>query len=425
MPHVFVVPPEEEQQDNPPWCCFDADEQPEDNGDIPSSPDFHFLDVPHLFEQSEHDVPDLFVRRTSIYQPRPRIAVSKKLEKKQRPEAIKIIESKPSQARQRDAREDPDVVEVVKVKRGREALTDSEENANAKRPKTLKARATKALQSIKNVSKTSHRTHVKQLWTSSESMPGIFKGVQEQIRSQQDKTEDRHPSTPPKKVSLSRGTSRKLSQIFHPVKPSRVESSFTVRASSAASAEAREILSTADPSSLPHIRYKNINSSHNEVTSTFMTDDGLHRPVSPTPPMPPTKKNINKKFSVRELQRLFSFSLSSSGDPSPSPTTTGVLSSSAHSSSKPSTSTSTLPYNNPDVPMEEDTYVDVDFSDFDSTDRKLGSQYHQAFHTYDDGLCTPRRLSDLGCEMKLNSFHFDSLSFDPKDFHISREGDIR
>lgn len=416
MPHVFVVPPEEEQLDNPPWCCFDADEQPENNGDFPSNPNIHFLDVPYLLKQSEQDIPPPIARRISVHQPRPRVHISKKLEKKQRPEAIKIIENKPSQARR-----DSDVIEVVKVKRSREALADLEENTKAKRSKTLKARATKALQSIKNVGKGSHRTHVKELWTSSESMPGIFKGMHEQIRSQQDQTEQRPPASPTEKGPLSRNNSRSLSQVFQPAKPSRPESSFTVRvASSVALAEAHHIPPAENQSSLPHLRYNNTNPSLNEVPNTLTIDDALNRPVSRSPPL---KKNT--KFSVRELHRLFSFSSLSPDDPSSAPTAAMAPCSSTHSSSMPSTSTSTLSSNYPDVPMEEKLFADAHFPDLGSADQKLVSRYRQAVHTHHgDNLSTLRRLSDLSFEMRLDSLHFDALSFDPEDFDVSMEGNI-
>lgn len=421
MPHVFVIPPEEEQQDNPPWCCFDADEQPENNGDFPSNPDIHFLDVPYLLQHSERGVPAPIARCTSVHQPRPRVPISKKLEKKQRPEAVKIIENKQSQARQRDTRRDSDVVEVVKLKRGREAPADLEENTKAKRSKTLKARATNALRSIKNVGKGSHRTHVKELWTSSESMPGIFKGVQEQIRSQQDQAEHRPPTAPTKKGSLSRANSRSLSQIFQPAKPSRPGSSFTVRVpSSVAVAEAHRTSPIANPSSLPYPRYNNTNLSLNEVPTILTTDDGLNRPVSPSPSM---KKNA--KFSVRELHRLFSFSSSPPDEPSSAPTTATAPFSSTRTRFMAATSTSTLSSDYLDLPMEEDIYTDAHLLDLESADRKSASRYHQAFRTrHDDDISTLRRLSDLSFEMRLDSLHFDALSFDPEDFDVSMEGNI-
>lgn len=75
--------------------------------------------------------------------------------------------------------------------------------------------------------------------------------------------------------------------------------------------------------------------------------------------------------------------------------------------------------------MEEDMFTDAHFLELESADRKLLSRYHQALHTHhDDNLSTPRRLSDLSFEMKLDSLHFDALSFDPEDFDVSMEGNI-
>ena len=70
-------------------------------------------------------------------------------------------------------------------------------------------------------------------------------------------------------------------------------------------------------------------------------------------------------------------------------------------------------------------YVEVDFFDLESNDQKPASRHHQTFHTCsDDDLSTPRRLSDLSFEMKLDSLHFDALSFDPEDYRVSREESI-
>lgn len=421
MPHVFVIPPEEEQQDNPPWCCFDADEQQGNNRNFHSNRDFHFFDVPYLLQPSEHGVPAPIPRLTSVHQPRPRAPVTKKLEKKQRPEAVKIIENWSSQTTQKDARVDSDVIEVVKVKRTREALTDLEENTKIKRSKTFKARATKALQSIKNVGKGSHRTHVKELWTSNESMPGIFKGVQEQIRSQQERTEHRPPTTVFKKGSLSRASSLSLSQIFQSVKPPQPESTLTVRVETSVTlAETDHIPPATNTSSFPCLKYNNTNPFLTEVSGVVTPDDSSSRPVSPGA----SKKNTGTKFSVRELHRLFSFS-SSSTDDLPPATIAATAPSSPHSSSMPPTSTCTLPSDCPDVPMDQDVHVDAHFLNLASADRKLASRCHQilGIHHADD-LSTPHRLSNLSFEMKLDSLHFDALSFDPEDFDLSMEGNV-
>ncbi|KAF8841163.1 hypothetical protein BDN67DRAFT_1068716 [Paxillus ammoniavirescens] len=421
MPHVFVIPPEEEQQDNPPWCCFDADEQPDNNGDFPSNPDIHFLDVPYLLQQQQPDPVTPLFCRSSIDEPSPKVVMPKKLEKKQRPEIVRIIEHKSVlSGRQRDAREDSDVIEVVKVKRSKEALTEPEETTKIKRSKTFKLRATKALQSIKNVGRSSRKTHVKELWTSSESMPGIFKGVQQQIRLQQEEMEYHHPVTSVKKESLSRRNSRSLSQIFQSAKPSRPESPFITRVPSPVpSVEPPHILPSVTSSSLAYLKGSDTTPSVNEALAPAANDETLDRPTSPSPSM---KKN-NRRFSVRELHKLFSFSSSSPDDPSPSSATAPFPP--PRDISVPSTSTSTMSSDYPDVPVEEGVYAAVHFLDLDRAEQKLAaSRYHQAMDADDDDLPLPQRPGDLSFEMRLDSLHFDSLSFDLEGFDVSMDRNI-
>jgi len=74
--------------------------------------------------------------------------------------------------------------------------------------------------------------------------------------------------------------------------------------------------------------------------------------------------------------------------------------------------------------MEDDIFADAQFLDLESPDRKLVPRYHQAFHTHHDNNSTPRRLSDLSFEMKLDSLHFDALSFDPDGFDVSMERNV-
>lgn len=416
MPHVFVIPPEEEQQDNPPWCCFDADQQPDNNGDYPSNPDIHFLDVPYLLQQQpQHEPTTSASPRISLDKPGTKIVTSKKLEKKQRPETVKIIENKSACGRrQRDAREDSDVIEVVKVKRSKEALMDPEENVKIKRSKTFKARATKALQSLKNVGRSSRKTHVKELWTSSESMPGIFRGVQEQIRQQQEQTEGQTLVTSLKKGSLPR---RSLSQIFQSARPSCPESPLPTRFTSPVpSVEPPHILPSVIASSLPYSKGSDPTPAINETVATAAIDDAVDRPTSPGPSL-----MNNRRFSVLELHKLFSFSSSSPNDPLPASATASSLP--PRNMSIPSMSTSTVSSDYPDVPIEEGVCAAVHFLDLDRANQKLtASRYHQAMDVDDDDdLPPPRRPRDLSFEMRLDSLHFDSLSFDPEEFDVSMD----
>ncbi|KAH7889796.1 hypothetical protein F5I97DRAFT_1827493 [Phlebopus sp. FC_14] len=416
LPHVFVIPPEEEQQENPPWCCFDADEPPDNSGDFPSTPDIHFLDVPSLLQQQSQPATPIF-RRGSIDEPGPKVVMHRKLEKKQRPESVRIIEKEVVRGRQRDVREDSDVIEVVKVKRSKEALADPEDKAKIKRSKTFKARATRALQSIKNVGRASRKPHVKDLWTSSESMPGIFKGVQEQIRQQQLEQELELPSPlPAKQPSLSRRNSRSLSHMFQSAKASRLESPVSTVPPTVA-----QIPPSGTSSSLAYLKSTDTTPSVPETLGRFATDENLERPVSPSLSI---KKNT-RRFSVRELHKLFSFSSSSPDDPSSSTTAQTAPFPPLRNISVPSTSTSTVSSDYPDVPVEEGVYAAVHFLDFDNADQKLNpSPYPQPVGADDDDLLLPHRPRDFSFEMRLDSLHFDSLSFDPEDFDVTMNDNV-
>ncbi|KAG6334933.1 hypothetical protein ID866_4150 [Astraeus odoratus] len=411
MPHVFVIPPEEEQKDNPPWCCFDADEQPDDSRHCPTNPDVHLFHVPCL-TQPEPALIDPPISRVGPAN-ESRVTTPRRLEKKQRPEIVRIVENKVERGCQRDVREDSDVIEVVKVKRGKDSLTDPEEQTQIKRSKTFKARATKALQSIKNVGKNSRKQHIKDLWTSSESVPGVFRGLQEQIRQQQEQLRQQCPSSPTQGHNLlSRSNSRSFSHLFQSiVKPP----SPTPPPMSPVS----QVIPTL--TSCP-ISFPENNTTSPSDNATLSANHVLERPDSPSS----LAKVKSKRFSVRELHKIFTFPSSShdslpASDTPPSP----ILS---EQSVPASTSTSTIA-DHPDVPTEH-SRTTVHFVDLDNTHQKLLASYHRII-THDDGddddygTPLPPRPRDLSFEMRLDSLHFDSLSFDPEEFNISVDGNIR
>lgn len=92
----------------------------------------------------------------------------------------------------------------------------------------------------------------------------------------------------------------------------------------------------------------------------------------------------------------------------------------------PSTSTSTVSSDYPDVPTEEGVYTAVHFLDLDRANQKLApSRYHRPMDVDDDDdVPTPQHPRDLSFEMRLDSLHFDSLSFDPEEFDISMDRNI-
>lgn len=402
VPHVFVIPPEEEQQENPPWCCFDADVPPDDSGDCPHSPDIPSFNVPCPTQPEQLVLGTPIFRVGSINETSVKVATPKKLAKKQRSDAVRIVERRENH---RDVREDSDVIEVVKVKRGKDALTDPEEHTKMKRSKTFKARATKALQSIKNVGRSSRKQHIKDLWTSSESVPGVFKGLQEQIRQQQEQLHPEPAPSPDKgRPLLSRSNSRSLSQIFQSAMSFRPPSPFHTHLPASS-----EIL----PSSTSPVRVSKNSSPMPTICEALSPQPISDRPDSPSPSV-----KSNKRFSVRELHKIFAFSSSPSDDslppsptsPPPPPQNVSVRSTSASS-------------NYPDIPMEG-AHGAIHFLDLDNMDQKLtGSPHDPAVVDDDDdyGTLLTQRQRDLSFEMRLDSLHFDSLSFDPERFNISME----
>ncbi|KAI6111524.1 hypothetical protein EV401DRAFT_1890851 [Pisolithus croceorrhizus] len=359
MPHVFVIPPEEEQQETPP--CL----------------------------QTSAGSPSICVPVAGP--PRTKPVTSKKLEKKQRPEAVKIVEKVVERGGCRDVREDSDVIEVVK---------DPEEHSKMKRTKTLKARATRAFQSIKNVGKGSRKQRIKDLWTSSEGVPGAFKGMQEHIRHQEGQLQQSPPVMSP---SLSLSNSRSLSQIFQSAKPPQPSSAI-------ASGPASQNLPLFSPSP-----------SRDSCSSISKNLEPEPTPTEPTTPKPSTK---NKRFSVRELHKVFAFPSSSPGSRPPTPQTAPTPPP-ARNDSVPSMATSTVS-SDYDDPVD-DAYGAMQFSNH-RTDQKSAAMHHRPAIIDDEddyGTLLPGRPRDLSFEMRLDSLHFDSLSFDPEEFNISIDGSRR
>ncbi|KAI6038977.1 hypothetical protein EDC04DRAFT_2688329 [Pisolithus marmoratus] len=392
MPHVFVIPPEEEQQENPPWCCFDADQPPDDSGDCPPTPhlDIHFFNVPYAAQPSQTLGGSPAICVPAVDPPRTILATPKKLEKKQRPAAVQIVEKVVERGGCRDVREDSDVIEVVKVKRGKDDLADPEEHSKMKRTKTLKARATRAFQSIKNVGRGSRKQRIKDLWTSSEGTT---------VRHQQEQLQQPPPVMLP---SLSRSNSRSLSQIFQSTKPPRPSSEMCPGPAS------QNLPSSTPPSP-----------SRDSCTSFTKNLVPERTSIEPATPKPSAKSN--KRFSVRELHKVFTFPSSTPGTRPPTMRTTPPPPP-ARNDSVPSMVTSTVS-SDCDDPMD-DAYCPVQFLNH-RADQKLAVTHRRPVIIDDEddyGTLLPGRPRDLSFEMRLDSLHFDSLSFDPEEFNVSIDG---
>ncbi|KAJ8583536.1 hypothetical protein M405DRAFT_504234 [Rhizopogon salebrosus TDB-379] len=438
VPHVFVIPPEEEHSQNPPWCCFDADLPPENSASIEVTD--ILLDVPFLLHQAEPS-PPLFSEQpgespaaTSTPQPK-----SSRREKHHRPRDINTsVMHKHDQMRivRHDVREDSDVIEVVKVKRTKDykpTIADhtppspSNPEPQLKRSKTLRARASRALKSIKNVTlprgkQTNGKPHVKELWTSTEGMPGIFKGVlhpQEHVPSvprrklsaffHKQVQEDGHLSSPitPSSPYL---TSSDAASSVSDIRPSYefIERPLTPCAPTY-DHSLRHPVSSADFRRSPSPESKSSKDLKRLVSSQELQrpDSASRGPVSSEeffqderPQSPTSTTRTRKRFSVNELHRMFSFATEPPSSFTSAPMSTSTSTSSTHS--------------HPDVPHAAEHLVDDDYG------KEIESKYGRSLDLHDgDGGDGQLHPGDLSFEMRLDSLHFDSLSFDPEDFDVS------
>jgi len=422
MPHVFVIPPEEEHSQNPPWCCFDADVPPENSASIDVND--ILLDVPFLLPQPEPS-PQLLDDKSGASpavtsQTKNSSSISRS-EKRQRPQDIitpAMREHDQVRIVRRDVRDDSDVIEIVKLRRSKDHKTNTVDHAppspsspepHLKRSKTLRARASRALKSIKNVSLTrgkQSRPHVKELWTSSESTPGIFKGV---LHSQG------HVRVPHRKLSgffhkqsqgdgiLSSSSSRSSASDIRP-SYEFIERPLTPCAPTY-DHKLRHPVSSADFHRAPSPESKSSKEMKRTVSSQDLPrlDDESRLPVSSQDFLRDERSSSSTtrsrtRFSVNELHRLFSFAPESPSHSTfvPSVTSTPISNARSH----------------PDVPDAAVHFVD-DYG------KEIEGKYARSLDLLDRGGDGRLNAPDISFEMRLDSLHFDSLSFNPEEFNGS------
>ncbi|KAG2146958.1 uncharacterized protein EDB93DRAFT_1148267 [Suillus bovinus] len=451
VPHVFVIPPEEEHSQNPPWCCFDADLPPENSRYIEVSsanqPDIVF-DVPFLLHEPE-PAPPFHHEQSSVspvVAPQSRSSTSSsRSEKHQNQQHIvtsAVRNNDLVRIVQRDVREDSDVIEVVKVKRPKDNKfnhTDhvppspSNQEIHLKRSKTFRARASRAFQSIKNVSlprgkQNNSKPHVKDLWTSTESMPGIFRGI---LHTKEDVSPtasrklssflQRQPFSSDGILSSSTTTSLpylKGSDTTPSIAEIRPSYEFIERPLTPCAPtydhSLRRPVSSADFQRAPSSESKSSKGLKRLVSSQDLqrsekdlrpvSSDDFRQDERPTSPNPPSTQSSRKRFSVNELHRFFSFS--------PEPPSSFTVPSTSTSASTSST------HSYPDVPYAAVHFVDDDYG------REIEGKYGRNFDLLngDDDqfpLPSPSRPRDISFELRLDSLHFDSLSFNAEDFDVS------
>ncbi|KAJ7694120.1 hypothetical protein B0H17DRAFT_1057858 [Mycena rosella] len=378
---IIVVPPAEDFQ--PDYLVFNADEEP----DLATRPDFASLDDA-LNRITGEDPPPTFTRTSvdTVIMPR---------RGDPRPEQDVADET---------VREDSEIVEVVKVRR---AFAEEPSAPPPPKPKStsLRSRASRAFRSIKNVARSSSRNskpYTQDMFASSQSTQATFASVarsssrnsrpyaQDMFASSQS-TQATFASVPlpaPPAVTpppLARRGSIILTQLFRAPSPAEVPASATL-------------------DFLPSPRYSDDDDD----------DDDDRESIAPRAPSPsPSARTFSS--TVRRRLSIFNFQRKVRTDP-PRPSSPPTLS---RGSTLPSTSSA------PQTPTEESYPLPPPSPPTLSRGSTLPSTSSAPQTPTEESypLPPPPIAKDAADdpdltvgEMRLDSLHFESLSFDADNF---------
>ena len=389
MPNVFVIPPEEEQFQTPPWCYFDAADTPQQ--DLSTRPDFNSLDAAlDILHKAEHDVPQF---RRSTEGELGDIVMPKKREKLSGLENIVDLSPRedPTNTRPVDVSNDSVVIEVVKVRKS--DVPGAIGLPVVKRSKTFKARASRAFRSIRNVGRgTQRKTSIKENCPSSNS---LYSMDSRQTLRQNEQTPS--PAHQLRDRTLPRRASITLSHLFQSPEALPVSDLPSSSEPELNSASPPESSSATDADSSPSLR------EQTDRPPSETDSDGVG-PRSSSP-CPSTTRSFRQRFSVIDLHRLFSFAPSASKASSSLASTTSTISTPSTPSMSRGPSTISSSSDAPDTPVDGAGHINSEYDKFAAGSRDALS--------YND---EPRILRDISFEMRLDSLHFDCLSFDADNF---------
>ena len=398
VPDVFVVPPEEDQ--SPTWCYFNAADAPLRSSD----PDFPFLDNPltglQAKSQALYDSAGPFGSHNTTI-----------LSVLDQPSTFDVrhcgdnaveVEDNPGPRKRNIPNEgntsvgnDSDVVEVVKVRR---QAQDEQKDIRPpsppplKRSKSFRIRASKVFRSMKIVGKGSKNKH------HTSDIPPL-----PPIRKEQTARNNTEEDLPPRSKSptVSRRRSSLLSQLFSPSTSSVDKSHNTPEIPEQSTIP----LSISTSPFSPNMTPRPPSPSHDLLDpspSGSSDPEAEYRGIRSASPSPSIRTFSGKRrFSMLGLQRLFSFSTDSE------PTDSYPLNMSRNSSG-PSTVSSL----GPDTPTEERTpSPPLPYQlqlDLQGAGKPLDMLSSIPTPDVDPG--------DISYEMRLDSLHFDALSFDVDRF---------
>ncbi|RXW24186.1 hypothetical protein EST38_g1643 [Candolleomyces aberdarensis] len=450
MPNVFIVPPEEDEI--PAWCCFDA-ALPIDQriqGHPNSASEIRVFDPTMGYDDDDDDeaveamqaaavarrnmetrsiVETLMDRDYNI----DHAALDSDSDMEWDEENVHQPHPSPAPPKPRfprtdsDVGNDSDVVEVVKVSRSKRGTDGSDHHSappplTVKRTATFKSRASKVFRSFTGTFRSSSSSSSRAR-TQHDLPPRPDSSMSSQIRQEE--------QTVPRPGSR---VSRHITQLL-------TSSSVRSRASVVSYEDSAQDVPAHTPSEpvMPSSR------SSSSAGRSSLSDDAspLPRPTSQYPdsippdtlsraasPNPQSNGKTTRRFSKLNLQKMFSFS-STNHDPEPTPSdipssgrTTPTLK--RKSSSLPSTSSESsapqTPTSTEDAPPrmsigrstlifdEEGRSPQLDFGEFDSSGLQIVAPSSSGASKHASG--------DVSFEMKLDSFHFDDLSFDADRFRV-------
>jgi hypothetical protein len=409
MPNVFVIPPEEEQRETPPWCFFDAKNAPTRTTILSTSPDLARIDRV-LSEFTVEPPASSQTANLKGTQTSPEISAEEIQEEveEQITEGLDAEQNHGVPQRVLQGKEtgnDSEIVEVIKVRKN--AIPGTPAIA---RSKTFKSRASKAFHSIKTVGKGSFRKapiHIQGIWgpQSNVSRPQSFIAHSQTTQCHADNVAPQAHKPP-----TGRRNSIALSQLFNP-------SASRTMWSDASTVNTLVTDSTLDRHS------QNLSPCPIPAENKPAGNECALRPSSPSPS---TGQSSRKRFSVLNLQHIFS--THDDGNLPNSPTTPISTPSMSRNTSTTSSTSS------PETPFDEELSAFSSYAVVSTPSSPLSvAEFTEHtppppltnFVPFAETTPTPMRTQnsgqlsskgDISFEMRLDSLHFDTLSFDADIF---------
>jgi hypothetical protein len=421
VPIVFVHPPEDEAM---PWCAFDGGYEDADSQMAFTTPEMEEV-LQALLDDQSHPVHSSPKNTATFGHPqadgsvitRRRGSSHSSLPANRNPlPRLSVIPESPKRAKERD---DDDIVEIMKVRRGEGMPDVAYANGSVapiptlRRSKTLRSRAAQALRSIKNVGK-APRTRP----TMEHVIPAKENGVTGAAKAKAPAhtcgqvpppTADKHRAKAvpfPSHSSLPRlkkRVSQPLSNLFG-LGPGGLE------ASPDGPVASDETGVGASPSHSHSRGFRTLPYSRSASASTSALQMFSDVPARPTSPSFSIRSTARQKLSFVNLQSIFS---GSTHTPNAS-----------EEASEPQQAEANPEVDEPaplpcaaQMPVDEDEDDDGGWDsgeDYDSPRRNVDPSGTLRRPRPREGSCLEER--EFSFEMRLNSMHFDSFSFDADAF---------